>query len=126
MYSVSCKLTVNHLYDAAFARQVRRQLEVSGGHISRERAGHHGLVSLGSAARRVEDHPTRKAGIDRPIVTGGDAIEGVFVEAFLRDNAVRTSSEVIGIADKELNMTLPSLRVMTEEIDLGTVTKMLV
>ena len=83
------RLTVDHLHDAAVARQFARQLVASGYHLAGSSSGDDFLVGLLSAAHRVKDVAARKCGVDGARVgIIGRPVERVLVEAGLGDGAV--------------------------------------
>ena len=100
------KLTVDHLHDAAGAREPIGKLVAGSNHISSEGAVRHGLVCFGGSAGGVEEVPSDVVRVD---AAGGVVVrctvERMHVEATLGNHAVWVG-HVVGVADEELEVAL--------------------
>ena len=100
------QLTVDHLHDAAGARESVGKLVAGGYHVTAESTVRHRLVRLGGPARGVEKVPSHVVRVDaagRVVVRC--TVERVHVEASLGDYAIGVR-HVIGVADEELQVAL--------------------
>ena len=100
------KLTVDHLHDAAGAREPVGELVPGSNDVATEGSGRHGLVCFGGSAGGVEEIPSNVVGVD---AAGGVVVrctvERMHVEATLGNHAVWVG-HVVGVADEELEVAL--------------------
>ena len=100
------RLTVDHLHDAAGAREPVGKLVAGGDDVTTERADRHGLVCFGGSAGGVEEVPSDVVRVD---AAGGVVVrctvERMHVEATLGNHAVWVG-HVVGVADEELEVAL--------------------
>ena len=100
------RLTVDHLHDAAGAREPVGELVAGGDDVTTEGAGRHGLVCFGGSAGRVEEVPSNVVRVDAAgAVVVRCTVERMHVKAALGNHAVWVG-HVIGIAEEELEVAL--------------------
>ena len=99
-------LTVDHLHDAARAREPVGELVAGGNDVTTEGSFWHGLIRFGCSAGGVEEVPPHVVWVDS---AGGVVlrctVERMHVEAALGNDAIWVN-HVIGVADEKLEVTL--------------------